>query len=398
MAGRSQHSSRSRVLIAGGGVAGLEATLALRDLAGDLAEVELLAPRREFSYRPVAVGEPFGSGRVIDFDLEDLTARAGARFRLGSAIAVDADRRRVVVRDGNEVPYDYLLLAPGTRMLWAVPGAVTFWGVADEGGIADVMRKLREGELRRVVFTRPGGASWPLPVYELALLAEAELTRAGARDGATLTILTPEDRPLGMFGLRASGQLAELLAERGIEVVTRTHPVKFDSGLLHVAPGAPIEADAVVSSPRIEGRRIAGIPHDRSGFVPVDDHGRVAGTERVFAAGDVTSFPVKQGGIAAQQADAVAETIAADLGAEVEPRPFDPVLRAALWTGERPRFIYGRLTGGHGDTSTFGEHAAWEHEGKIVGRRLAPFLDSIPGAERPDAQTGRAPTGAPSPR
>lgn len=377
-------------MIVGGGVAGLEGMLALRDLAGDLAEVELLAPRRDFSYRPVAVGEPFGSGRVIDFDLADLTKRAGTGFRLGSATALDADRRRIVVRDGSEIPYDYLLFAPGTRMLWAVPGAVTFWGVADEGGVADVMRGLREGKHHRVIFTRPSGASWPLPIYELALLAEVELTAGGRRDEATLSILTPEEQPLGMFGLRASGQLGELLAERGIEVITRTHPVRFDGGLLQVAPGPPIEADVVISSPRIEGRRMAGVPHDRSGFVPVDEHGRVIGTERVFAAGDVTSFPVKQGGIAAQQADAVAEAIAADLGAEIEPRPFDPVLRAALWTGERPRFLYGRLIGGHGDTSTFSEHAAWEHEGKIVGRRLAPFLDSIPGAGRPEAQTGQA--------
>ncbi len=391
MAGRSQRSSKPKVLIVGGGVAGLEGMLALRDLAGDIAEVELLAPRRNFSYRPMAVGEPFGAGRVIDFDLEDLAIRAGGSFRLGSAIALDADRCCVVIRDGSEIPYDYLLLAPGTRMLWAVPGAITFWGVADEGGVAEVMRGLREGELRRVVFTRPGGASWPLPAYELALLAEAELTKAGKRDGATLAILTPEDRPLGMFGLRASEQLVELLGDRGIEVTCRAHPVKFDGGHLQIAPGGSIEADAVISSPRIEGRRIAGVPHDRSGFIPVDDQGRVPGAERVFAAGDVTSFPVKQGGIAAQQADAVAETIAAELGAELEPCPFDPVLRAALWTGERPVYLYGQLTGGHGDTSTLSEHAAWEHEGKIVGRRLAPFLDSIPDAEKPEAQSGQTP-------
>jgi NADH dehydrogenase, FAD-containing subunit len=376
------------VSIVGGGVAGLEAMVALRDLAGDRVEVELHAPRREFAYRPLAVGEPFGAGRVILFDLGELAARAGASFRLGSVIAVDADRRHVVTRDGHEVPYDYLLLSPGARMLWAVPGAITFWGVADEGGVADVVRRLRERELRRVVFTMPGGASWPLPTYELALLAEAELARVGARDGVTLTIVTPEDVPLGLFGVRAGERIRELLAERGIEVVAGAHPVKFDSGLLRIAPGEPIEADAVVSTPRLEGRRIAGVPHDRSGFVPVDEHGRVTGMERVFAAGDVTAFPVKQGGIATQQADAAAEAIAADVGTGVEARPFDPILRATLWTGERPRFLYGRLTGGHGDTSVLSDHAAWEHEGKIVGRRLAQFLDSIPGAERPGSQSG----------
>ncbi len=377
------------MVIAGGGVAGLEAMVALHELAGERAEVELLAPRREFAYRPLAVGEPFRAGRVIDFDLDELANRAGASFRLGSVIAVDAALRHVVTHDGHEVPYDYLLVALGTRMLWAVPGAVTFWGVADEGGVADVVGGLREGVLRRVIFTRPSGAGWPLPAYELALLAEAELTRVGARASASLTVLTPEDRPLGLFGVRASEQVGRLLAERGIEVVTRTHPVKFESGLLHVAPGRPIEADAVVSSPRIEGQQIAGIPHDRSGFIPVDEHGRVTGMERVFAAGDVTAFPVKQGGIAAQQADVAAEAIAADLGSAVEPRAFEPVLRATLWTGEKPQYLYGKLMPGRGDTSIFSDHAKWESEGKIVGRYLVPFLGSVPGAERPESQSGR---------
>lgn len=378
-----------KALIAGGGVAGIEAMLALRDLAGDRVEVELHAPSAKFAYRPLSVGEPFGAGRAIEFDLEDLTSRAGASFCLDTVASVDGAGRRVATRDGDEIPYDYLLLAPGVRMLWAIPGAVTFWGVPDEGGAPDVVRRLREGELSRVVFTMPGGVGRPMPIYELALLAEAEVARSG-RQGVKLTIVTPEDLPLGMFGRQAGEKVAELLAERGIETIVATHPVMFDGKELRIAPGSPIEADAVISTPRMEGRPIAGVPHDPSGFVPIDEHGRVLGLERVYAAGDVTAFPVKQGGIATQQADAAAEAIAADLGVGLDPAPFDPVLRATLWTGKEPRFLYGRPTGGHGEASVFSDHAIWEHEGKIVGRYLAPFLDSIPGAERPGSQSGQS--------
>ncbi len=384
---REQGGNKPRVVIAGGGVAGLEAMLALRDLAGDLAEVEMHVPRREFLYRPLAVGEPFGAGRVLEFDLQDLAERAGAGFSLGSVLAVDADRRHVVTHDGAEAPYDFLLLAPGVRMLWAVPGAVTFWGVADEGGMADVMRNLLEGKLRRVAFTMPSGPSWPFPAYELALLAAARLERAGV-EGAELMVVTPEDEPLGLFGVQAGHQVGELLAERGIRVVAGAHPVKFERGRLEIAPGEPIEVDAVVSTPRLEGRRVAGVPHDAAGFIGTDEHGGVIGMEHVYACGDVTAFPVKQGGLAAQQADAAAEAIASELGADVEPKPFDPILRGTLWTGEEPKFLYGKLSGGHGETSVLADHAVWEHEGKIVGRYLAPFLDSIPGAERPASQSG----------
>lgn len=376
------------MVIAGGGVAALEAMLALRDLAGEDVEVELHAPGRDFAYRPVAVGEPFGTGKVIDFDLDALARRAGAAFFRDSVVAVDPDQRHIVTHDGDEVPYDYLLICPGVRMLAAVPGTVTFWGVADEGAVAKVIRRLREGELRRVVFTMPDGASWPLPTYELALLAAAELA-AGGSEGTKLTVVTPEDLPLGIFGVEAAEHVRELLIGRGIEIVTGAHPVKFEDGLLRVAPGDPIEADAVVCSPGIEGQRIAGIPADADGFVPVDEHSRVIGLDRVFAAGDVSSFPVKQGGIATQQADAVAEAIAADLGLASTALPFDPILRAVLWTGEQPQYLYGMLSGGHGETSVFSEEPLWEREGKIVGRYLAPFLGSIPDAQQPGSQTGQ---------
>ncbi|MBN9622159.1 MAG: hypothetical protein J0H06_04270, partial [Actinobacteria bacterium] len=69
------------VLIAGGGVAALEAALALRHLTGDRVETTICSPRRDFVYRPYAVGVPFGAARVASFDLAALAARAGARYR-----------------------------------------------------------------------------------------------------------------------------------------------------------------------------------------------------------------------------------------------------------------------------------------------------------------------------
>ncbi|MGB7588344.1 MAG: FAD-dependent oxidoreductase [Solirubrobacterales bacterium] len=377
MVQQSGNGSRPRVLIAGGGVAALEGALALRDLAEGRIEVELHAPRREFLYRPFAVGEPYGAASILRYDLERLAQRSGASFHLGGIVSVDGARRRAMTRDGREVAYDYLLVATGARMLWAVPGAVTFWGVADEGGVGGVVRKLRTGELRNVVFTMPSGSTWALPAYELALLASAVLARSGVEDGR-LIVVTPEDVPLQIFGRRVGEQMTQLLEERGIEVISGTHPVKFEDGRLRVAPGRPIETDAVISLPRLEGRRIGGIPHDVDGFVAVDEHGGVIGMERVFAAGDITAFPVKQGGIAAQLADVAARSIAREAGCDVAPAAFEPVLRGVLWTGADPRYLYGYLAGGHGETSTLSPSPPWhDQEGKIVGRYLAPFLSSV---------------------
>ena len=134
----------------------------------------------------------------------------------------------------------------------------------------------------------------------------------------------------------------------------------------------------------MEGRRLSGIPHDEQGLIQTDEYGRIAQVDGTYAAGDITTFPVKQGGIAAQQADAVAEAIAAELGCEVDAKPFDPILRGVLWTGEGPRYLFGQLTGGRGEVSTLTAEPPWpEQSGKIVSRYLAPVgteLNQVPEA------------------
>jgi sulfide:quinone oxidoreductase len=368
----------ARVLIVGGGVGSLEAALALRDLAGERVRVEICAGRGDFVYRPFAVGEPYGASRVIRYDLRRLADLCGAEFRLANVASIDTALRCATTHDGDEIPYDYLVAACGARLLWSVPGAATFWGVADEAEVQEIVLRLRRGELRHLVFTMPGGLGWALPAYELALLAATEMRRAGV-SGTRLTIVTPEDSPLLIFGRRASDQVAELLAAQGIEVITGTTPVKYEHGLLSIVPGKEIEADAAIALPRLEGRHIEGLPYDQNGFIPVDDHARVPGVAHAFAVGDVTNFPVKQGGIATQQADVAAEAIAAELGCEVEAGPLDPVLRGVLWTGAKPRYLFGWLAGGHGETSVASERPPWpvDNPSKLIGRYLTPFLSEL---------------------
>jgi sulfide:quinone oxidoreductase len=371
-------------VIAGGGVAAVEAMLALRDLAGDRVELQLCAPRSEFVLRPYAVAEPFGAGEVTRLDLSELAAGCGAEFLAAGATGVSEERRRLILHGGREIPYDHLVIACGTKSIQAVSGAVQFWGVSDDPGIGDLVGELERGEVRSVVFTSPGGPGWPLPLYELPLLARAHLETAGAAD-PELTIVTSEDAPLQIFGLRTSDAVRSLLESRGIRIVTATRPVKFEGGALEVVPAGSIETERVVSLPALEGRRLAGVPHDASGFLRVDPHGRVTGMERVFAAGDVIDFPIKHGGLATQQADAAAEQIAADIGIsrrrEIDPRPFEPSLQGMLLTGEDPKFISGALTGGRGETSLFSDRALWGPSGKVGGLHLGPLLARRHGAE-----------------
>ena len=142
-------------------------------------------------------------------------------------------------------------------------------------------------------------------------------------------------------------------------------------------------ADRVVALPRPEGPRIAGLPADAEGFVPVDEYGRVRGLEHVYAAGDVTDWPLKQGGLASQQADAAAGAIAAWAGAPVQPAPFEPVLRGLLLTDDRPVFLRGEGVGSADETSTASTSPLWWPSGKIAGRHLTDYLQAHGGIGPP---------------
>src|SRR3954451_18978789 len=108
-----QSPSPHRVLVAGGGVAGLEALLALHDLAGERGTLTLLAPEREFTYRPMAVAVPFGRGHMQRHDLADVARHAGAEFVRAELAEVDPASATVMTIDGRAIGYDSLLVAVG---------------------------------------------------------------------------------------------------------------------------------------------------------------------------------------------------------------------------------------------------------------------------------------------
>jgi sulfide:quinone oxidoreductase len=371
-----------RVLIAGGGVAALEAALALRALAKERVTVELLAPEPQFWYRPLAVAEPFKLGEVQHLELAKLAAEAGATFSPGALASVDAARHLAYTSPGGALPYSSLLIACGAVPKPAIDGAVTFRGPADTAKIERLLTELQTGEVQRVAFAIPAGASWSLPGYELALMTAAWLASRSIR-GVTLALVTPEHEPLQLFGREASDAVRALLDEREIAVHTKAYPAEARAGELLLVGGGIVAADRVVALPRLQGPRIGGIPQTPGGFIPVDLYGRVSGMRDVYAAGDITRFPIKQGGIAAQQAEAAAEAIAADAGIEVTPRPFQPVLRGLLLTGAAPRFLRAELAGGAGETSRASPEPLWWPPAKIAGRHFAPFLGGLAGTGAP---------------
>jgi sulfide:quinone oxidoreductase len=365
-----------RIVVVGGGFAAAELLLALDALAEDRVAVELITPSTELAFRPAATGAAFARSHVDRHDLGSLAHDAGATLRRDVVEAVAPRIRRLRLASGAAVDYDALVLATGARARAAVPGAVTFRDDRDVDLITRLVEGLEALDAQRLAFTAPSGVSWTVPLYELALLMAAEIERRGVE--VETVLITPEASPLQVFGPQVSDRVGTLLADRGIHRL-RGVAHHVGRGRLTLTSGELISTDHVVAVPRLVGRRIIGIPADWNGFVTTDAYGRVRELTDVFAAGDMTHFPVKQGGLATQQADVIAAVLAARAGAAIEVPPVRHVIRTRLLIPEGPLYLRVELDGDgrplpSTEASQISTEALWWPAAKLFGRYLSPWM------------------------
>jgi sulfide:quinone oxidoreductase len=366
----SDRSNSSGVVIVGGGVAGLEALLALRALLGDRVTLTLVSQDDVFVDRPMTVAEPFGFGPAPRHSLPEIAAESGAEFVRATVAGVDPAQHLVRCADGTEIGFDTLILTPGARTTVTSPDAITFGTEGSGAAMEDMLTRLRSGEARSATFVAPSMTGWLLPLYELALMTARDLAHHNV-EGVHLSVVTSETRPLAVFGEEGSQNVARLLDAAGIEFIGAA------AGTQETLVGASVESvgtDYLVTLPVLRGPEIDGLPTtEDQRFIRVDEYGRVEGLADVLAAGDAVNFPIKQGGLAAQLADTVAEYIAAKRGGTAEPSPFRPVLRGMLFTGDEPQFMRSRVPSENGESAS-AWYPLWWPPTKVAGRYLAPYM------------------------
>ena len=360
-----------RVVIAGGGVAALEAVIALRSLAPGRIDAVVVSATDELVYRPLLVGEPFGMGHPHRYPLAGLCAALGAELVTDEVTGVAAEPHMLQTASGMAILYDVLIVALGARPYPAFDNGTTFERELSPEDFDDVVHDVSDGMAPRVAIVVPDGVSWTLPAYELALLTAAWGEQAHP-DRTCVTLVTHEQQPLEHFGAAVSAGIRKLLEDERIALRCGVHPDVITPTALRIG-GTWLGADRIVSLPLLAGPRLPGLPADIRGFIPADVLGRVVGVEDVYVAGDCGTFPIKQGGLAAQQADAVARDVAARAGADVRPRLAGPVLRGLLMTRQGARYLRAELDDLDG-TSTFAHDPLWWPPSKIATRWLAPYL------------------------
>jgi hypothetical protein len=214
--------------------------------------------------------------------------------------------------------------------------------------------------------------------------------------GARVTLVTAEGEPLEAFGAPAGRMVREELEIDGVHLVTGTRAVAQSRMRLAFESGTGLDVDRIVHLPRLVGPGIAGVPCDSSGFLLAGDDGAVPGADGIYAVGDGTATPIKQGGLAAQQAEAAAYAIAARAGADVERPPVRPVLRGVLRTRRGLRYMVAEPPGGAGAVE-ISSHSLWWPPTKVASSWLMPWLttrDAHRGApSRPAARSPGEPHG-----
>jgi sulfide:quinone oxidoreductase len=365
-----------RVVICGGGIAAVEGLLRLRRLVGDSVNIELIAPNEDLVYRPTAVREPFAFGAPRRYPLRAIARDCDAEWTQESLSWVDPDAQVVHTSAGRRVEYDALLVAVGARQVEPYEHVATFRDAEADDTYHGIVQDVEEGYSRSIAFIQPVGPVWPLPLYELALMTAERAESMDIRD-LELALVTPEPRPLAVFGGAASTVVTDRLARAGIRIYCNSlAKVPAARRVLIQPQGVELHPNRIVTMPRIAGPSVRGLAGSGAhGFIPIDKHCSVPGTGgRVFAAGDAANYPVKHGGLGAQMADAAAAAIAVLAGALTKAPAFNPVIRGKLLTGRDPVFMSAHPVGAESFESEVFDTPPWPEDDKVVAEELGPFL------------------------
>jgi sulfide:quinone oxidoreductase len=315
----------AEIVIVGGGVGGVVAARRLRRSLGSGHRVTVLDRAREHLFQPSLLWVADGTRRPerLSRPLSRLNRR-GVAFRVGAVRGLEVSTRRVCLDDG-EVPYDYLLLAPGAELRpQALPGLAeggrNLYTLDGAAGLNADLSRFPGGRLVVLVAALP--FKCPAAPYEAAMLFEARLRAQGVRGRSEVAVYTPEPQPMPVAGPAVGAAVREMLTARGIDYFPGHTPVAVEPGsrTIRFETGEVTSYDVLAYVPPHAAPAFvvdAGLA-PAGGWVKVDARTLATPFERVWAVGDVTGIPLpngkslpKAGVFAERQAEVVAQNIAA---------------------------------------------------------------------------------------
>ncbi len=387
-------ATRPRIVVAGGGFAGLETAFLLHHrLHGDV-DITLVSDKDRFLFRPNTIYIPFGlDAAELEIPLNHPTQRQHIKFVQDRVVGVDVPGHRLELEHGS-VAYDKLVIATGAGMRpEEVPGLAeyggTIWTPQDmlrlRQTVERVVERGRAGRATTVLFLVPPNNKCSGPLYEIVFMLETHLRRHDARSEIKIVWASAEHAYIQAFGPKIHEVVSKDFGERGIEGHLEHVVQEVTAAQVRFANGAVIDYDELISfPPYIAAVTYEGLPSDDRGFLRTHPETRaVEGTRDIYAPGDAGDFPVKQAFLAFLQADATAEAIAAEVhGNETARGQFDPVSMCVMEQFDKATFaqVPLRVTGiadrpvevrpNAGDDYKVGSGPVWRLGKKLLGLYL----------------------------
>jgi len=351
--------SARRVVVLGGGFAGLETAFLLKHRLREAVDVHLVTDQPNFLFRPNTIYIPFGSNPdQLLIPLREPAHRQQIALIEGAVEGVETGARLVHLRQHPPIAYDDLVIATGAAVRPAeIPGlethAFSLWTPADmlrlRRELERVVERAERGKPARLLFLIPPHNQCAAPLYELVFMTDSWLRRHHLRDLVSITLATAESSYVQVFGSRLHEMVTAEFLDRSISGhrgwavrEIRPHQAVFSNG-------ESLGFDSLIAfPPQVAAVSYRELPLDERGFIRTElGSRRVEGVPGIYAPGDAGDFPVKQAFLAFLQADAVAEAITASVQG-TEPRVvFDPITMCVIEQFDKAMFaqVPLRLTG-----------------------------------------------------
>lgn len=321
-----------RIVILGGGTAGTMMVNKLRKALDRTEwEITIVDKYKTHYYQPGFLFIPFGI-----YNKKDVIKPKSNFFPEGVNVIyqdidrVDAQANRVILADGKELNYDFLVIATGTQTCpqetQGLLGELWYKKIFDfytvEGAVAlqEFFKTWEGGHLVMAITEIP--FKCPVAPLEFVFLADAFFTEKGIRDKVKITYLTPMS---GAFTKpRATQMLSALLSEKNIEVIPDFYIEKVNDEERKIVSydGREVSFDVLTVVPMNKGDEMiarSGLGDDMN-YVPTNKHTlQSAQFENIFVIGDAANLPTSKAGSVAHFAG---DILFENMMCAIEHKPF----------------------------------------------------------------------------
>ena len=354
----------SRVLVLGGGFAGVEAAIYLRKQG---IEVTLVSDRDYFYIYPTSIWIPTGevTREDVSVPLDKLAMKHGFQLIIDPVSHFDAKAKKVTLLSGRVLKgYAYIIAALGQDKIQhkGMEHTLSICGKPEEATALyeqlDALILKDNGKIAMGFGGNPKDSSAVRggPAFELLFNVHNYLKKKGVRENFELTFFAPMEKPGQKMGEKALVMMDSMFEKLSIHKKVGSKITTFTADGIAFEDGSKIESDLTMFISAGTGHGIlreSGLPLSDAGFVVTNEYNEIEGFESIYAIGDSVSlmgpqWRAKQGHVAEVMAKNVAYNIAMKLQNIDSKRSYMEHLNilCVMDTGNGASFVYRDNKGG----------------------------------------------------